>query len=153
MRVACVAQVAEVAIAITQGRVLGVRERSHADISVDELSSRIENLVPLKHSSSAEEDMSPYILLASSRHSGSIYEAPIRIAQERGAGSEYPDGVYHACDTKRSVKKRIERLDTGYSGAEDPAQTGEDTREVVGPEPVLDPDVTLDVVAPARPGH
>ena len=58
-----------------------------------------------------------------------VYEVPIRIVQERSGADEFPSGSYHMRDTKGSVKKRIERLDTGHAWAEDPASR---TVRVVG---------------------
>lgn len=57
------------------------------------------------------------------------FEIPIRVSQQRDAGSEYTAGAYHMKDTKGSTRKRIERLFSGHAWAEDPASR---TCRVVG---------------------
>lgn len=60
---------------------------------------------------------------------------PIRVTHPRDTGDSFNEDYYHARDTKGSIKKRIERLDTGHAWAEDPASR---TCRVVGSIAVTD---------------
>lgn len=49
------------------------------------------------------------------------YHIPIRITRERGSETEFNDTSAHIDDNKYRLRKRVERLETEYAWAEDPA--------------------------------
>lgn len=49
-----------------------------------------------------------------------VYEMPVRVTREKGAGQGFVDDVKHFEENRFSLEQRVHRLDTEYAWAEDP---------------------------------